>query len=368
MKSTYRVGAVHIALCVLGMVGCGPRVYPMARVMDGETHQGIFVSPYAYEHFMRAELAVAAGDDTGALREYALARTGPADDAFLIARLAATHLRLHQHGIVRRLLEEGSALDATSEPLALVAGDLALADQEWSRAVDHYERAHGHAPHSDAPIQRLAVLLDQTPFAVDALRRITDGSERPPALRARLAAAIHANDAEMAAQAALSLMRVAPVYATEIIATAEVQLADGRTHMAIRLLEHPAFSGQRALGLRVHAFVAAGQLHDARALLLTHSAGTLSERAGWWLLCGEAELALREAEQAMSNGDERARLTAARASLSLGHPAEAARTLSGIPDSSEHAEEARALMAEVLRAGGMGALGDELESGVDGSP
>lgn len=328
------------------VAACGGRVYPVARVVEGEVHVGVFVSPYAYEHFMRAELAVAAGDDETALREYALARTGPADDAYVIARQAASALRLGRMEEVDSLLQAGVALDPESEPIALMMGRVDERQGDFDAAAHHYAEAHRVAPNSTEPAQRLAMLLARSDAAAEILDAITQSASRPIALRARLALAIHQEDAPHAAETALALMRVAPVFATELLATARTQVEEGHPTMALRLLDHPALQVAATMPLRLRAYSATGQNEAARAMVLSYSgAASPSQRAHWWWLCGDADLALAEAREAIESGDAEANYWAGLSAGQLGDAAASARYFALVPESSPHHEAAREALA-----------------------
>lgn len=336
-----------LVFLLLFSCACGGRAYPVARVVEGEVHVGVFVSPYAYEHFMQAELAVAAGDDETALREYALARTGPADDAYVIARQAAAALRLGRVDEVDALLEAGIALDPESEPITLMMGRVDEGRGEFEAAALHYADAHRFAPHSTEPAQRLAMLLSQSDAAASVLSSITQTASRPIALRARLALAIHQQNADLAAETALALMRVAPVFATELLATARTQVEEGRPAMALRLLEHPALQVATTMPLRLRALSATEQNEAARAMVLSYSgAASASQRAHWWWLCGDAELALAEALQAIQSGDAEANYWAGLSAAQLGDAAASVRYLGLVPESSRHHEAARDALAQ----------------------
>lgn len=344
---------VHALLAFIPLLAaCGAGAYPVARVLDGEVREGVFVSPYAYEHFMRAELAVAAGDDETALREYALARTGPADDAYVIARQAAAALRLGRMQEVDALLAAGRELDAESEPIALMMGRVAERRSDFDGASGHYAQAHRFAPNSTEPAQRLAMLLPRSEQAAEVLDEITRTASRPVALRARLALAIHREDASIAAETALALMRVAPVFATEILATARTQVDEGRPMMALRLLEHPALNVAATMPLRLRAFTATGQQEAARALVLSQAGGASpSQRAQWWWLCSEGELALAEALEAIEAGNADANYWAGLAASQLGDEAASARYFGRVPESSEHHVAAMEALSALAEAG-----------------
>ncbi|MEM7607469.1 MAG: hypothetical protein AAF411_19115, partial [Myxococcota bacterium] len=76
-----RCSVVATLIAALGLGACGARAYPVTRRMDGEERAGVYVSPHAYEWFIRGELAAARGDDEAAIAAYREARTGPVDDA-----------------------------------------------------------------------------------------------------------------------------------------------------------------------------------------------------------------------------------------------------------------------------------------------
>jgi hypothetical protein len=89
--------------------------------------------------------------------------------------------------------------------------------------------------------------------------------------------------------------------------------------------------------LRLRAFSATGQEEAARALVLSR-AGTASpsQRAEWWWLCGEAELTLAEALEAIENGDAEANYWAGLSAARLGDAAASASYLTRVPESSSH--------------------------------
>ncbi|MEO0326624.1 MAG: hypothetical protein AAF447_27010, partial [Myxococcota bacterium] len=63
----------------------------LRREAGGQVVAGRFVSPHAYEQFLRGEMARARGEHEAALEAYRLARAGTGDDALLLARLALSY-------------------------------------------------------------------------------------------------------------------------------------------------------------------------------------------------------------------------------------------------------------------------------------
>ena len=73
--------------------GCVLRSAPVARIADGVEYSGRALTPQAYEHYARAELRVAANDDTSAIVEYERALSEDSDAAEVRAKLGAAQCR-----------------------------------------------------------------------------------------------------------------------------------------------------------------------------------------------------------------------------------------------------------------------------------
>ncbi|MCZ7677358.1 MAG: tetratricopeptide repeat protein [Sandaracinaceae bacterium] len=125
----------------------------ITRRVGGEERQGIFVSPFSYEHFVRGELAWLRGDLREALEEYQLARAGPEDDPLLVARIADVLDRLGREREALAMLDQGEALDPRSELVWLARGRIHERHDRATDAMDAYARAAALAPSSEeAPI------------------------------------------------------------------------------------------------------------------------------------------------------------------------------------------------------------------------
>ncbi|MFW6050787.1 MAG: tetratricopeptide repeat protein, partial [Myxococcota bacterium] len=147
-------------LLAAAAAGCAGTPAPeVARVMGGERREQTFVSPYAYEWYVRGELAAAHGDLEAAARAFQRARSGPEDDPYVIARLADVLDRLGRRGEAERVLDEGLALDPASEAVWLARARIARRHDALGDALEAYHQAEQAAPASpEAPLE-LAELL-----------------------------------------------------------------------------------------------------------------------------------------------------------------------------------------------------------------
>lgn len=353
-----------ILALVSALVACRAGPYPVTRVMGGERRAGVFVSPYAYEHFVRAELAAAHGDDELAVNEYRLARAGSVDDAYVIARLAGALMRLLRLEEADAALAEGDVVDPESEAIAVARGDLYRMRSDDEAAVASYVRAAELAPSSDTPIFRLAALLESTGAAGRALEALASGSS-PARLRAALAIAVARRDAASAGRIAERLSRIAPVYAADIAEAAQLALTEGRPILALHLLRHPLLGENRLLPLRARALLAAGRSEEAEVLVVGSSDRAIpeaTERASLLLAVGRADLALEIAELAAGAGDERARVWVAASALELLDAPRAAEVAARIPAAASDGARATQILDDALRTSGLPELAVEVHA------
>ncbi len=344
------------------ILACGSRRPPtVARIMSGERHIGPFVSPYAYEHFVRAELAALAGDDEEAVAEYELARLGPADDTLVLARLAEALDRLGHLERADRTLREGESLDPASEAIWLARARILARRGDLRRAMDAAARAAELAPESAGPALLLAELLeraDATPRAAAVLRA---AGRSAAARRRRLAAALAQGDGSAAAEALEALLRVAPPRTPEVAATARLALDEGRPALALHLLG--LLDPEAEAALRVRALLAAGRQTDAQRLLEAtppEAFGGPGPYAALLLRAGLVEAAIEAAETAVALGDDQAQLTLGTARLAAGDAPGAAEAFAAVPPATRIAARAQAGLAEALMLGGLDALAREV--------
>jgi tetratricopeptide (TPR) repeat protein len=304
------------------------------RTVGGQTRAGAFVAPFQYEHFVRAELALAAGDLPGAIEGYRMARAGGDDDPLLAARLADALDRAGDRSGADAAIAEGLALDASSEPVWMARGAIAERRGERETALQAYGRAARAAPDSAAPVHASAALLD----AMGA-------TGRARALREAYATRVGPQT---------------PVRASVLRAEAAALLADGRPSAALRRLG--ARTGDDGALLRVRALLALGRRDEAEGLLSTSSAdafgGSLAV-ANLLVAAGRADRAVEIAEADATAGPE-ASVALGGALLAAGRTGEATVALANVaPGTSVH-DEARHLLADALAAEGLPALAREV--------
>lgn len=330
------------------------------RVIDGQPRTAV-VSPYVYEHFIRAELAVQLGRDAEAVDEYRLARLGPADDVLIVARLAEALDRLGRHDDADVVLAEGEQLDADSEALWLARARIAANRDQLPAAVNAAARAAELAPDSDDPLIVLADLLGRTEATPRADAVLTRAGDSPTALRARVTAAIVRGDGQAAGEAIERLLRVAPARIDEVHAAARLALSDARPALALHLLQH--LPEQRGRTLKIRALLATGRRAEAAALVRAEPPDSFDspvEHADLLLQAGEIDRAIETAEAAIALGDVRAWVVLGNARLREGKLAAAAEAFAHVPRGARGAEDARVGLAAALSAAGLEALAREV--------
>ncbi len=354
-----------MALAVaLGACG-GAASYPVARHMDGERVVGTFVSPYSYEHFIRAELARDQGDLETAAQELSMARAGPDEDPLVMSLLAEVLEELGRSEDADRLLEDAERRFPDAESVWLARGRIAERRDDSEAAIAAYEAAEVRAPRSETGPLALARLLrsEAKSGRADAVlaRYIHRSGGTVGALRAQLALSVARRDAARALEAVRALLLLAPARSDEVIAVATTALETGHPILAARLLDATPNAPPR---LRLRALLAAHRKADAEALLATLRDDELDGplgRARFLLAVGRAMEARELADVvAAETDDPEALLVGGQARLSLGDLSGAARLLSRVPASSTSATEARLGLAEALAAQGLAGAAAEV--------
>lgn len=359
-----------VGLLAVCLPGC-PRAFDtpeITRTVGGEERRGPFVSPFAYEHFVRAELAIAHGDLGVAIEELRQARLGPEDDVYVIARLAETLEAAGRSESADAVLEEGFGLDAEAEALWLARGRIANSRDETEAAITAFARASDIAPGSPHGPLALARTLTASgareraeQVLVDFVARARRGSAQ--ALRARLSLAVARGDGAGAADAVEALLQVAPARQQEVRAAATAAMLGGRPLLAARLLDHlPRRPEDEAL--RVRALLAAGRTSEAEGVLATappERFGGALEQASLFLEAGRPERAEELANAAViAEATPRGRLLRGQARLALGRYDEAALDLSAVPPGTSSFVPARLALARALEAQGSKGLAAEV--------
>jgi predicted Zn-dependent protease len=342
--------------------------YPVTRTLGGETRHGVFVAPAQYEDFVRAELAAARGDLTEAIAYYERARAGGEDDVLLVARLADALDRSGERARAVRALEHGRSLDGHAAILFSTEGAIAERHGETDAAIDAYARAHDADPRNEEPVLALARLLEASGNAERAQALLADYARTSPGAlgtaRAALALALSRHDAAAVADAASSLLRIAPGHDDEIEAAARALNAQGDAVIAHRLLSRlPEEVVDRALAIDVA--IAAGDRGDAERRLAfppDERPASLVGDARFWLALGDAERATELAQVALAGAPDssEATLVLADARLARGDAPGAAALYASIPVGATTHDAAREGLAHALEAAGLPALGAEV--------
>lgn len=341
---------------------------PVERIIGGKRQAGRFVSPHAYEWYVRGELAFAKGNYPLAADAFALARTGSGDDAYLAGRLAEALDRSGEEraadGVLRAALRDAPEAEA----LWLARGRIAERRGDANAALQAYARAERCAPRSEAGPLALSRLLHARGASARALhvlerfaRRADGGSAG--AARVRVELALARGDLGAAVDAVHAWLTLAPARADEVRRVARLALAKGEPETAVRLLERiPPEEGDARL--RFEAYVAAGRTEAAEGLLARtepEAWGGYAPLAELYLRAGylaEAE-ELAEAAVALSNGPE-AWLAAGRVKLALAKWSEAATYLARIPPDVPAFVDGRLGLTLALDALGLTGLATEV--------
>ncbi len=352
-----------VALIVL--VGCGSAIPSVARTLDGRRSVGVFVSPFAYEHFVRAELAAAAGDDAQAFELYELARAGAQDDAYVASRQAEAAIRLGRLDEAEALLDLADTLAPVTEELWLARGELRLVREDRAGAMAAFVEASRLAPRSPEPVLRIARRLEDDGEAARALELLST-EDTPAALRAAFALAVARDDSLAALQAATALAAHLPLALPEVVEAARAALGSGRPALAARLLAHPAIEdAPGALELRAEALLALGEGEAAEALVLAASPEQAGRgtQARVLLEAGRPEIARDVAAVGVSLGEPGAGTALGWSLLELEGPGEAAAAFAGEVDPRTDALDGT---ARALELAGLPAVAREVRERISG--
>ncbi len=359
-----REAASVVVLLLLAACGASPTQATVTRRLAGQRTPGVFVSPSAYEHFLRGEIAASRGQWAEAATAYRMALASGEEDPLLDARLAIALERLGQHESADEVLARALALDADAEAVHLARAEIALVRGDATAAIAAFERARTSAPASETGALRLAAVLRETGAArradaVLAQLAREGGPAGATAARARLSAALAGGDVDATADAALALLRIAPAHARDVREAAQRALDAGRAALAARVVAAlPARDAD--LRLRIDIALANGESDAAEGLLAIAAPDALGGHvatARLWLRAGRADRALELArDAAVREPGPAARQLLGDAALAAGHPDEAADAYARVrPDAAEWPNATRGL-AEALRRAGLPAL------------
>jgi tetratricopeptide (TPR) repeat protein len=357
-------------LLLLAACGAAQSSATVTRRLAGQRTRGVFVSPSAYEHFVRAELAATRAQWAEAATAYRQALASGEQDSLLYGRLAIALEHLGQHDDADEVLTRALSLDPDAEAAQLARGEIALARGDTSAAIAAFERARTSAPESESGPLRLAAVLHETGAtqradAVLAQLAREGGPAGATAARARLAAALASDDIDATSDAALALLRIAPARANDVRDAARRALEAGRPSLAARLVA--ALPPRDAdLPLRARVALANGNLDEAEGLLAIAAPEVLGgyvATARLWLSTGRAARALELARDAAAREPgPAAQCLLGDAALAAGLPEEAADAYARIPREAPERAAAESGLVEALRRAALPALADEVRA------
>ncbi|MCS6797327.1 MAG: hypothetical protein NZ898_02150 [Myxococcota bacterium] len=328
-----------LAVASVLLTGCGA-VSPsrIVRRVGGEVRAGAFVAPLQYEHFIRAELALAHDRPAEAVEHLRLVRAGGDDDPLPCARMAEALESAGDPAAADATLGECLALDPTSEAVWMAIGRIAQRRGRFSRALEAYGRAMRTAPDSREPVMALVTLLDAmgARTRADALRRAFERRTGAPFPEPRARAA-------------------------------ERLLARDRPSAALRVLGSGAPTDQpEALRARARAWLALGAPDHAEPLIVALPDDAFENAVAHvqtLVRIGRIDLAIERARAAVARDDvPMHRAALGLALLAAGRNDESADWLASVPSGSSPWPIARAALLDALRAGGMDAVADEVDA------
>jgi tetratricopeptide (TPR) repeat protein len=356
---------LRLAALTLWLAACRMAVPEdtVPRRLGGESVPGSFVPPFAYEAYVRGELALAQGHAEEAVRQLELATAAPTEDAYLLSRLAYAQAVAGHRKDAASTLAHAEAIDPCSEALWLTRAEIAEHGKELETAEAAYARAVACAPASSRAVLGLARVLEQrgqTSDAVALLERFM--ASQPGAAQvaeAALALALQSRDAATVSHAVEGWLAAAPTRSEALRRAEHWALEHGRPELALRLYEHDPAGQHAELECRIHA--ARGDRERVRAVLARADASALggaAQAAEYALFAGAYERAELEATALIvQEPSDRAHTLRARARAMAGRPAEAVDDLLAVRDPDAR----RKLALELLAASGAPALARELE-------
>ncbi len=188
-------GALGLVSCAAGTPGAAP-----ANDAARAAQKRAFVPPFAYEAYVRGELALAEQRPDQALLQFELATAAPEEDAYLLSRLAEAHAQTGDRESALRSLAEAERVDGCQPEIWLTRGKWAEADKDAEAAELAYRRAIGCAPDSERARVALYRVLRDAGREAEALKLLSDpgGAGRGPGESVRLLHALAHDDVAVA--------------------------------------------------------------------------------------------------------------------------------------------------------------------------
>jgi hypothetical protein len=174
-----------VSACVSGCAAA-PSPEPAAPTTQSAHAPRRFVPPFAYEAYMRGELALAAGRPQEAALQLEMATAAPDEDAYLLSRLAEAQAQSGEHALAVQTLAEAERVEPCAESVWLTRGAWAERDKQLQAAAASYRTAAECAPRSQAGAVALARVLRAQGHTAESLSLLAQGSSLPQRTALRL--------------------------------------------------------------------------------------------------------------------------------------------------------------------------------------
>lgn len=325
-------------LIVLGLAptgGCvrGPSAAVVRRV-GGAERPGRFVSPYEYEHFVRAERCAALSDFVCAAEGYENALLGADEDPYVLARLAEALDRLGDSEASGRRLARAEALGPGSVDVALARARIAERHERWDEAVSAGRAAVARDPGSTEAKAWLARLLLRLDRADEAARLLGEGPHDSLALVELALDVAFARGDRAAILATARALAMGWAFGDDRLRGLATRAAGaGDPGLAADLLARVRVPGESDRRLGLSYLAAARRTDDLEVALARDATGPLVVDAGFAeLATSRPERALERADSVLATEpDPRARRLRGEALLALGRSDEGMRELRAVP-------------------------------------
>lgn len=350
-----------VALLVAGCADQGAlRTIP--RTLNGTTELTPFVQPFAYEAYVRGELALAQGAFSEAARQFERSSEAPQKDPYVLARLAYAQARAGKGEAAAKTLEQALLLDPCAEQVWLTRAELAERAGDLHEALLAYSRAGDCAPKSSrGPIGK-ARALGNAGKPSEALEVLGQFAGPDTALTARVAfaAALQGTDPAVLAHAFETWVAYEAPDIDSVVQAATWALKKGLPGLSLRLRQH--HPGPFPIALEAQILRGNGRREELLQLLEQVPASDLGgarSTAELALFAGNFERAELEATTALSTSHaDDLRALRALARILLGQREGALADLRAIVDP----EAKQRAVIEVLARDGSPALALELST------
>jgi tetratricopeptide (TPR) repeat protein len=254
-----------LPLAVVVAVGCGgPETI---RIIDGKPRATRYVTPSAYEHYLRARIHRERGNLRAAEQQLRAALLFDDQSPYLYAELGQVLLGLGHASQAAQQASKALSLDRTSPEALILAGDVALGQNRPEDAIEAYQRCNRAHPAMATGFLRLGQLYNKTSRPRQAravLERFAKGHRHPLVDRLLGLTCLRQLDFTCAKRSyALALRQQTTICTLRRLAT--IARAQGDFEHAVRLLRE-AFDKSGSPRLAPELFAAFLGAEDRRGL------------------------------------------------------------------------------------------------------